>query len=674
MSPLNASQRRAILSSLGYLDQLLTESLRIVREAGGESPFADYIADAVPVQVKVLDDSIRQFRGEVVRVLGDLDIDRPRPRTGALWAARTQLVCAEIALDDLRASRLRGYGSLAQEDAEALDNSVAELRRLLGHMRELLEWNPGGHLDARLQGLEAGSALTDRARRLDEVITSHGLVELRPALAQLVSRLEAPALEIGVFGRVSSGKSSLLNFLLDREALPVGVTPVTAVPVRVVYGETAELTVGFIGGKERHEPPENISVYAAEEENPGNTKGVSRLELALPAARLRRGVTWVDTPGLGSLAVGGAEETRAYLPQCDIGLVLVDAGSTLTPSDLTLLQALLAAGAQTEVLLSKSDVVNRADRDRVVEYTRRRLREELGSDVPVYAVSVLGPESDLTRAWFEERLDGLLERAHDEAMASIAAKAESLSRAVSRRLLERLDPIPDTRVAASRANEDQRFAIQAPMRQLEEARRQLRDGTRQVSAEPQAVLKSAADELARRWRDEDFSPGLARQVVLTHLEWRAREGGQKLLKDLESLRHSLQAFLDKIGGTEPGTDTTALPRPSTIPLFDPESSGIELRLDKPFLLAHSRPLLRRWALGRLTRLVGHEVERALNQYRRRLEEWSDTMVTQLRRGFEAECAARGLLKGMPATKPALDAEDRAAIEEALVALGDPLTI
>lgn len=33
----------------------------------------------------------------------------------------------------------------------------------------------------------------------------------------------------------------------------------------------------------------------------------------MPAARLREGVAWVDTPGLGSLVTSGAAETAAYL-------------------------------------------------------------------------------------------------------------------------------------------------------------------------------------------------------------------------------------------------------------------------------------------------------------------------------------------------------------------------
>ena len=47
------------------------------------------------------------------------------------------------------------------------------------------------------------------------------------------------------------------------------------------------------------------------------------------------GVVLVDTPGIGSLATFGAAETMAYLPRCDLGIVLVDAASILNREDMS---------------------------------------------------------------------------------------------------------------------------------------------------------------------------------------------------------------------------------------------------------------------------------------------------------------------------------------------------
>ncbi len=93
----------------------------------------------------------------------------------------------------------------------------------------------------------------------------------------------------------------------------------------------------------------------AEQLNPGNEKHVTRIVVELGSARLRDGITFVDTPGLGSLATRGAAETLAYLPRCDLGVVLIDAGSTLTPDDLQTIQILYDAAIPATVLLSRAD-------------------------------------------------------------------------------------------------------------------------------------------------------------------------------------------------------------------------------------------------------------------------------------------------------------------------------
>jgi hypothetical protein len=46
---------------------------------------------------------------------------------------------------------------------------------------------------------------------------------------------------------------------------------------------------------------------------------------------------------VGSLATAGAAETLAYLPQCDLGVVLISAGSTLNDEDLSTIRLLYEA-------------------------------------------------------------------------------------------------------------------------------------------------------------------------------------------------------------------------------------------------------------------------------------------------------------------------------------------
>lgn len=58
-----------------------------------------------------------------------------------------------------------------------------------------------------------------------------------------------PTHEIAFFGRVSAGKSSLLNRIIGIDLLLTGVTPVTAVPTRIKNGAASELIVWTADGK-----------------------------------------------------------------------------------------------------------------------------------------------------------------------------------------------------------------------------------------------------------------------------------------------------------------------------------------------------------------------------------------------------------------------------------------
>src|SRR5207247_10479282 len=124
-----------------------------------------------------------------------------------------------------------------------------------------------------------------------------------------LERMEGAAFEVGFFGCVCSGKSSLLNYILQTDVLPIGVTPVTAIPTRISHGPVAEAGIEFAEAQPQIIPLSELLEFASEQKNPGNKKHVTRIFVKLPSDRLAEGVTFVDSPGLGSLAVAGVVVT-----------------------------------------------------------------------------------------------------------------------------------------------------------------------------------------------------------------------------------------------------------------------------------------------------------------------------------------------------------------------------
>lgn len=374
-SELNEHQQRRLVVTCQYVDRLLADLERSLTEAQSTSPFGRYANDLAPAEQRLVHDYLARLRTQLLRILEGQGLS-PTPRIGLRWAILTHLAYVDVAVEELKPHYMRGYGTVAPEAAAALNGIVEELHATIGQLSQYLSIDRGEDLRTRLEriGAPTNLAVLDT---LEALISKYGLVEFRSALATILDTLERRGLELAVFGRVSTGKSSLLNRLLERDVLPVGVTPITAVPTRIGFGREPRLLVWFADAPSGELDVSALPAYASERDNPGNVKRVLRLVVELPAPFVKSGVTLVDTPGLGSLATAGAAETLAYLPHCDVAAVLVDAGSTITGEDLATIGLLLDAGIRVSVLVSKADLLSEEDRGPALSYVRQVLARDL---------------------------------------------------------------------------------------------------------------------------------------------------------------------------------------------------------------------------------------------------------------------------------------------------------
>lgn len=422
MASLNEPQKRAILC--GFLDvhRRMAELEAILAPEANPSPFSQHVNDLSPTEAKVVGDYFARVRTAMLAHLRECEIPLDVRPTSRRWALQCGISFIGITIDELRAEKLRGYGPLDEAARERILKIHDDLERLIDRAGAYVRQGQGRDLAQRLARLDASSVSRATLDALERITSRWRLVEFRPALEMIVGRIESPSFEVAVFGRVSSGKSSLLNHLAGTDVLPVGVTPVTAVPTRMAYGEEPSVVVSFAESGPRSIPAGQLWQYASEEGNPGNSKHVTGILAKLPSPLLRDGVTFVDTPGVGSLALAGAAESMAYLPRCDLGIVLVDAGSTLNQEDLALLRSLYGAGIPAMVLLSKADLLAPGDRERLVGYIQGQFLRELGIELPVHPVSTVGAEESLFKRWFDEELTPLLDRHRSLAEASLRRK------------------------------------------------------------------------------------------------------------------------------------------------------------------------------------------------------------------------------------------------------------
>ena len=350
---MNDNHRRVIAATFHHIDARLAEIEAILSAVGSESPFSAYALDIEPLARHSVTSYLQRLRERMWSAVKRLQVSHDGHRTSAAWAIQCALIGVIVNLADMEPQRLDGYGALQREAAKAIAGTCADLRRLSNSLLAYLARARGEDLAQRLTRLTEAPDARDALSALEEIITRHGLVELRPMLEALVARLESPDLEMAFFGRVSSGKSSLLNYLLGAEVLPVGVLPVTAVLTRLRRSERAELVVRFTGSDPQRLPLDRIAEFVTEEGNPANERRVAEVEVCLPNPRLAEGVVFMDTPGVGSLATFGAAQTKAYLPRCDLGVLLIDAGSAMNSEDMALLGGLFEASIPATVLIRR---------------------------------------------------------------------------------------------------------------------------------------------------------------------------------------------------------------------------------------------------------------------------------------------------------------------------------
>ncbi len=205
MSGLGELHKRKLLLTFAHIDSLLAEALRDLDPGPVQSPFSRIVPDAEPVQQQVIMDYAARLRSRMRTMLERLQIAPQERQVSAIWSARTAVTMAEVALDELRPQGLRGYGELSVEGADQVNGMIAELYELLSSMNAYLAAGTSHDLRARLERIDQSAPDIRLLRELERVITTRGLVPLRPTLDILVKRLESRVLEVVLFGRVNSG-------------------------------------------------------------------------------------------------------------------------------------------------------------------------------------------------------------------------------------------------------------------------------------------------------------------------------------------------------------------------------------------------------------------------------------------------------------------------------------
>ncbi|HTP50054.1 MAG TPA: dynamin family protein [Anaeromyxobacteraceae bacterium] len=665
---MNDNHRRVLTATFVQLDQLTREIERAA--SSRHSPFSGIAPDLQPVQQQVVSDYLERLRERLLEAYQGLGLQLSRPRVSASWAIQTSLTFAEITIEETSPSRLRGYGVLSEEDQRLIQRIQGDLDRIVRRLHAYVLEGLGRDLGTRLKDLGRVPVDLGRVALLERVIREQGLVEFRGSLEALIERLEAKTFDIAVFGRVSSGKSSLLNAVLRADVLPVGVTPVTSVPTRIVWGEVPRAEIHLAERDPLEVGLEQLGDYVSEQRNPDNVKRVVRVVAHVPSDNLRGDLALVDTPGLGSLARAGARASYAYLPRCDLGVLLVDAANAPGREDLDIVRLLYESGIPVKVALSKVDLLSASDRVRARDYLVGQLRSQLGVDVSVGLVSTVGVERQLSGEWFDREIAPLVPQAGELARSSASRKLAALDQSVVATLRARLavrggGMNPGGGDARRRAEQ---LALDAEQL-LHEAERKCGALLQAVEGATPHVLQRAVAELTRILKDsaEQVSSG---DVVSDALVSVAAEASDHVRTWLLETRDQLNQLLQQMSAVVPGFPVRLeelhvdfLGQPHIV--VPTELASLEL--DPPRWIRRLHGLLEGRVRQALTEAAAPAVTDALVKLGSRLLPWSRAVLKRLAEQFGGQ--AEPLRAHARALDGGAEAGDGAALRAALDALG-----
>ncbi len=209
-------------------------------------------------------------------------------------------------------------------------------------------------------------------------------------LEQAIAEIEDFKVTVPLIGGFSTGKSSILNTLLGRELLSTNITPETAVPTEISYGQDSVIYC-----------TENGETTGSVEDLHTDTLQADRIDLVkvtlnneflkrIPAVKL------VDMPGFDSGYEVHNRAIDAYLPKSLAYIITVSADEgTLRESVLNFLNELKLNDMDVYVVITKSDKIMPEELEGVVVHVRELVEQKMQlQDVRIAVTSADLEEAD----------------------------------------------------------------------------------------------------------------------------------------------------------------------------------------------------------------------------------------------------------------------------------------
>lgn len=285
----------------------------------------------------------------------------------------------------------------------------------------------------------ASQSTLAHANRIHSLLNANDRSDAAARLAAEAERWETAATNVVVVGDIKRGKSSLINALIGRPGLlPVDADVATSVHLILRYAssETIEVTRTDDVGEQSVSTvdPAELIHMASMGGDAASREGVTAVDIGIDHPLLQRGLTIVDTPGVGGMTRGHRDITMAALHRADVLVFAVSAQEPVSRTELEFLAEASERIGNVVMVATRADLGTAEANEAMVADTRRRLvtlSEELaagsGSAEGTMAARRLAHLAErpilLTSSYLAEQAQRRAERGRVDTAADLRARS-----------------------------------------------------------------------------------------------------------------------------------------------------------------------------------------------------------------------------------------------------------
>ncbi|MGF7477877.1 dynamin family protein [Campylobacter concisus] len=401
------------------MDEFLKQAWRtnkIYTNAAASVPFyPDLLALLLVCDERNLDQfmALDEFRAVLKRLKIELDIFSIQSAQLATLKALNE---AKISSDEILK-----YLAILRSEKIIDDEKFTFLEKIISKNKganeaKISHTKPKDHFHKNLDFL---NEINEKASLLDNEKT------FLEALVVAKKRSNETLFNIAASGVINSGKSTLLNALLNKSVLGASNVPETINLTILKHDKDSHARVNFysidelaaLGLTSENLPSKSVDIGIDEIKNYTSSSSktanlVKSVELYDDLELLKDNVCIIDTPGIDDAVVLREQITTNFMRECDLLAHLMNASQSATQKDVLFLKKCLENShiVRLAVVLTHADELSAKELNETLNYTKKAIGEQInGVEIDYFALSAKSYLEGAANSGVEEFKDYLYE-------------------------------------------------------------------------------------------------------------------------------------------------------------------------------------------------------------------------------------------------------------------------